>query len=77
MCVMDSKIIGIGFSPIHPVMVVCTENGYLNMVAVRPCENWKMKNKCFAKIEMTNNSFSSSVKMTSFSFELILKNYLP
>jgi hypothetical protein len=34
--VVKSKPIGIAFSSIHPVMIVATEDGYLNLFYVSP-----------------------------------------
>lgn len=33
---MKAKPIGIAFSPIHPIMIVVTSDGYLNFFYVRP-----------------------------------------
>lgn len=35
-CVVSSKPVGVFFSPIHPVMIVATEDGFLNFFYVKP-----------------------------------------
>jgi WD40 repeat protein len=47
--VVDARPVGIAFSPIHPIMMVVTEDGYISLFYVPPFEG-KDKNKCFAKI---------------------------
>ena len=71
---MSGKPIGIAFSPIHPLMLIASSDGYVNLVFVRPYEG-KLKYKCFCKVLI--GDFFNPEKITSFSFELMINAYFP
>lgn len=51
MCVVSSKPVGIAFSPIHPILIAATEDGFINFFYVKPHEG-KERYKCFTKISI-------------------------
>ncbi len=76
MCVVNSRPINVAFSPIHPIMIVVTEDGYLNFFYIRPYDG-RERYKCFAKLSINSRNTPFDKKITSFSCELIVNAYFP
>ena len=73
--ILQNKIVNIGFSPIHPIMMVAEETGLINFFFIRPYENLQERNHCFAKIQYTD-SCGIPRRIKSLCLELVINAYL-
>lgn len=73
--VLKSKIVGIAFSPIHPIMIVVEEGGYISFFFIRPHDDPCLRNKCFVKLA-NEDPLGELRRIKAVNFELVIKAYI-